>query len=447
MASYRSMWWAIGLASACLASSDTPGSIKHELSNWDDVDQMIDDFKNVTRMAFSAGDRSGRKHSYAKGKMTMSKRVAMASSSKFPVVLALAKAIADGHVSFDTKVSDVFSWWTGDTLDIRSRVTLKHLMSFTSGMVINSVGSGNISCLGLRGIFYSSEGCARQIYNEAPFEAEPGTTWSYHSLHLQVAAAMVAKATGLSLQSFLKEFALKPLGMQRSFWIGAANPHVAATLVSCGDDYDSLLRKYLAYEAVPKEIADILEADWTAPPVQPSRLEKDKMLLNVFGHYSMGLYFECVANITSSDASGDALETNVGLRWRPECAAQKRHSDPGAFGYWPLIDRSKDFYMQLVAMFVEPYQKGMSIDTWASLPARAIAPLRFSLQQPVERALGKSSEDDKGDGGSLAHGIDMMFQFAKLESELGPLLSPAELKLVEASIGFSDAFSEYTINI
>mmetsp|Transcript_30121 Transcript_30121/g.70246 ORF Transcript_30121/g.70246 Transcript_30121/m.70246 type:complete len:444 (-) Transcript_30121:70-1401(-) len=435
------MWRFVGLLALgallpgrALCNSSNPAQVKKQETSdpWEVVDELIDGFYNVTNMAFSAGDRSGRKHTYAKGRSTMSKRVLMASSSKFPVVIALARAISAGHLSFDTKASEVFEWWTSDPKDRRSRVTLKHLMSFTSGLVLGSVGAGNISCMGLTGVFYSSERCAKQIYNEAPFEGEPGTIWSYHSLHLQVAGALGAKATGLSLKSFLHEFVLSPMGMTRSFWLGAANPHLAATLVSCGDDYDSLLQKYLAYEAVPKEIADVLEADYTAPPIQPSRFQKDKMLLEVFGHYSMGLYLECLA--TNSTPPGEGAESGQ-LGWRPECAKQKRHSDPGAFGYWPLIDRNKDFYMQLVAMFIEPYHKGMDMNTWASLPARAIAPLRFELQHPVEHALGKSDGDDvEYYNADIAQQAFNQMRFVEIENKFGPLLSKNEMIAMETAL-------------
>jgi hypothetical protein len=36
----------------------------------------------------------------------------LASSSKFPVALAIAGVVADGTLSFDTPIREVFDWWT-----------------------------------------------------------------------------------------------------------------------------------------------------------------------------------------------------------------------------------------------------------------------------------------------------------------------------------------------
>ena len=57
----------------------------------------------------------------------------LASASKFPAACAIAGAVANGYLTFETKVSKVFAWWTNDPSDRRSRVTLRHLLSFTSG--------------------------------------------------------------------------------------------------------------------------------------------------------------------------------------------------------------------------------------------------------------------------------------------------------------------------
>ena len=91
----------------------------------------------------------------------------------------------------------------------------------------------------------------------------------------------------------------------------------------------------------------------------------------------MCIYFECVNTV-----------------WTRECAAAGVHADPGAFGYWPVIDRTKNYYSQLVIYrpislpqwAIEQYNVSASI--LAALPAHCVAPLRFALQNPLELALG-----------------------------------------------------------
>ena len=62
-------------------------------------------------MSFVAGDARGRQHSFDKGSMTLQKVLPLASSSKFPAALAIADVVQNGHLSFDTRVADVFAWW------------------------------------------------------------------------------------------------------------------------------------------------------------------------------------------------------------------------------------------------------------------------------------------------------------------------------------------------
>lgn len=348
--------------------------------DWSLVDQAILGFKNVTNMAFTVGTEYGRQHTIEKG-FAMSRRIVMASASKFPVAVSVARAVAAGHLSFDTPAGEVFPWWTKDAGDKRSRVTLRHLLSFRSGMAIDDVAGGNVSCLSLvKGLLYSLEGCAKEIYDEVDFTYEPGTVWSYHSLHLQIAGAMAAKAAGnLTAKDFMYRYLLRPMEMNRSFFLGRGNPHLAATLVSTGDDYDRLLHKYFTYQAVPKPLADEMEKDYITSGVHAAPFEKDEQLIDKFGHYSMCLYYECVDQ-----------------KWGPTCEDRQRHADPGAFGYWPLIDRKKKFYMQVVTQFIVVPPPGMPASEAAALPAITVAPLRFALQPLVEQALGRNSTEEQG---------------------------------------------------
>lgn len=45
------------------------------------------------------------------------------------------RVVASGKLSFDDFVYQYFDYWTQDPDDPRSRIQLKHLLSFTSGML------------------------------------------------------------------------------------------------------------------------------------------------------------------------------------------------------------------------------------------------------------------------------------------------------------------------
>lgn len=123
---------------ACSASSD-----------WSAVDSLIHNFHFLPDVSFSAGNSHGRLHTFTKGKLNMQKPVILASSSKFPAALAIMGVVADPQVplTFDTRINEVFDWWSTDPRDNRSLVTLRHLLTFTSGMVSNDFGNGRIGCL------------------------------------------------------------------------------------------------------------------------------------------------------------------------------------------------------------------------------------------------------------------------------------------------------------
>jgi CubicO group peptidase (beta-lactamase class C family) len=354
---------------------------------WDVVDGIIANFSFIPSMAFSAGDSTGRKHTFEKGAhVNMRTQMIMASSSKFPAAVAIAGAVNDGHLSFDTKASEVFPWWTKNPFDVRSRVTLAHLLTFTSGMISMDFADCGTKCLSLPNASqYNPEECAREIYEEFKHNGhdnhwvEPGTLWSYHSNHLQVAGPMAAKAAGLTVEALIEKYLTKPLGMTSTFWGGYPNPHLAASMITTGDDYDKLLQSILTYKILPKRIIDQMEEDAYRryPRLKFAPFPKDTSLA-FYGHYSMGTYFECISQ-----------------KWNLLCELAGVHADPGAFGYWPLIDRSKGYYMQLVVFRPVNFPKEimdkykLTQDSLAALPGHCTSPLRFETGYFVEKALGK----------------------------------------------------------
>ena len=54
-----------------------------------------------------------------------------------------------------------------------------------------------------RGYVFVSRRVPWAVLRQAPFEFEPGSTWSYNSFHLQIAGAMAASAAGISTQEML----------------------------------------------------------------------------------------------------------------------------------------------------------------------------------------------------------------------------------------------------
>ena len=199
---------------------------------WAQVDSLMGNFHNLTDcdgcnckgchgFAFTAGNATHRAYSYAKGSTKLTSPLLLASASKFPAAIAISGAVADGHLTFDTHAHEVFPWWTDDAADPRSGVTLRNLLSFTSGFYWADASSGNVSCMaGIAGsILCTPEECAQQIYTNAPFKFKSGTTFAYNSFHLQLAGAMAAKAADITLQELLHQNLITKLGLKHSGWL------------------------------------------------------------------------------------------------------------------------------------------------------------------------------------------------------------------------------------
>jgi len=288
----------------------------------------------IKNFVVTAGNATGRAFTY-ESHTTVKTPLLLMSASKFPAAVAIAGAVALGNLTFDTHASEVFPWWSNAASDPRSAVTLRQLLSLTSGFY-SPDQAGFVPCME-PGATSTSEQCAEQIYNNASFAFKAGTTFAYNSFHLQIAGAMAAKAQGVTVQELLSTNLLDKAGMKHSGWLGGENPLMAFGLHTIADDYDAFLRAYLAYEVVPKVVADELELDYMAPPYSSNVANSSTGLSEFFGHYSACNWYECLANFS----------TDVNGTWTQHCIDNKIHMDVGLWGYYPIIDRSQNTYMQI----------------------------------------------------------------------------------------------------
>jgi hypothetical protein len=222
-------------------------------------------------------------------------------------------------MAYDDKVNKYVKWWTKDPQDKRSKVTLRHLLSFTSGFTDDSYNE----CF-----FGDFDTCTEKMYqnltNSYDYREGPGRSFQYLSCHLQFAGAMAQAASGKGIQELFDEYLYKPFHMQSTSWEPKKNPSMAAGITTTGEDFENLLKGLLTYEVLPKTILDEMETDWTKPPVSPSGD-------GWFGHYGMGHWWECLGYGTPSERV-EPLQ--------PICMGQKIQAGPGEFGFYPLLDRS-----------------------------------------------------------------------------------------------------------
>lgn len=336
-------------------------------SKWDTLESLLsqwaftDDFV-VTVGVMGKDGAVTREYVHEHGKMTLDSPVGTGSTSKWPMAMMLTGAVADGSISsLSDPVSKYLDWWTTDPADNRSYVELKHLLSFTSGFGGGHPGDDvEASRSGARKALRKEDGrlgdepvpciddstadfaaCGRSIYEimggpgGRNMSGRPGTVYAYNSYHLQLAGAVVCAATNLTIQEVMHKYAWGPYKMSSSYCNGT-NPVLAGCVVTTPGDYDRFLSAQLGRTVLPKALVDASEFDYTP------FLSNDYTL---YGNYGFGHFLNCFDSVHG---------------FTKECKEAQVHADPGAFGYYPLLDRRYGYYMQVAAFEIGNITYGRS---------------------------------------------------------------------------------------
>lgn len=281
-------------------------------------------FENI---CVSAG-REENEFTFCKGNATMDTPYDLASSSKIVGAMGLYEAVEAGKARMDDHVSKYLDYWTDDESDTRGQLQLEHLVSFQSGY------HGDASCEFDDGSNQTLSQCVRWIYDNVKHVA-PGTTWDYNELHLQIVGAVLEVIYSAPIEVVLAD-RLKKYNMSSSVWQGGKNPTLAATLTSTGTDYEQFLLQYFNYNFTSPDFRGLMENNYNVYPEVPATPVSTILMLFV-GHYGYTLWMECPINLSE-------WAPNM----TPECMQQNVHSDPGLFGYWPVIDRAIGYWFQIV---------------------------------------------------------------------------------------------------
>lgn len=131
----------------------------------------------------------------------------VASVAKSMVAVLIAMAIEAGAITgLDQPAADFIPMWRDDA---RAAISLRHLMSMTSGL--DDTG------LALRGI----TGDQFAINAAAPLRHAPGTRWAYNTAAYHLLFHVLERATGQSVEAFAGPRLFGPLGMDDTRWITA----------------------------------------------------------------------------------------------------------------------------------------------------------------------------------------------------------------------------------
>lgn len=270
------------------------------------------------------------------GTFTPDQRVAVASASKLISGLVLLDAVARGELTLESTTASVLGW-TG----VHGTITLRHLLSFTSGM------ENENGCTFNPLVTLSS--CVATIA-AVPMRAAPGTRYDYGSTHLHVAARMAEVVTGKTWNTLFRERIADPLNLPtgvRYFTfpnqgIGEANPLVAGGLRASAREYARMLAlayQLGRYDGVTIGSAALLLAQAREPYPGVTIGASPAVNLGQSFRYGLSAWLEC-----NSPAAGCAVISSA-----------------GAFGFTPWLDRDARYYATIAMEQTDGRGTGFSV--------------------------------------------------------------------------------------
>eukprot|EP00939_MAST-03C_sp_MAST-3C-sp1_P001506 g1506.t1 len=318
------------------------------------IQDLLSGWEFTSNFSVAIGDHTGNLFTYDGGDFNMHVQIPTGSTSKWPSAMMFAGLVNDGTISsLDDPVSDYLDWWTTNSSDLRSTVTFRMLLTFTSGfggghpgMEMNTRAARewrkkNPDVIKEKAVGATLDSdacntttgditrCARGIYEKVALVGTPGKVYSYNSNHLQIAASVAVAVTKMSIHQVIKKYLLEPFNMTESFYDGAC-PDFGGSLVTTGSDYERFLHGILTYNPLSKAIVDESEKDATP-------FLKDYYTL--YGDYGFGHFLLCFDSVDG---------------FTEECEQAHTHMDPGAFGFIPFIDRNNGYYLEVVAAEIAP---------------------------------------------------------------------------------------------
>lgn len=255
--------------------------------------------------------RDGRTYTHSHGDAGPTVSYESASTSKLVSAVVILDLVEQGKLSLDTKAHDLIPFWT------ETDVTLRHLLSFTSGYFKDPACSNSGS--------YDFEKCVENIYdNNNATAPAPGVRWQYAGSHLQVAGLMAVKAAGVASWSelFAAWQAKTGLFPTAAYDLpSATNPRLAGGMHWTATEYLAFLRALDKGDILQPGTRDALFGNQrgTATLLDSpawSKVQED-------WSYGFGNWLEC-----------PTAKTLGGF----DCGAGHRNSSPGAYGSYPFID-------------------------------------------------------------------------------------------------------------
>ncbi len=141
----------------------------------------------------------------------------MRSVSKSVVSACIGLAISQGKIkSVDQPVFDFFEDYSQYNNEGREKLTIKHLLTMTSGLKWNEdIPYDNPENSEIQ-MINSGDGIGFVL--SRPLVAKPGTVWTYNGGTTELLAEIIQRTSGKNIHEFAKEFLFEPIGITNSEW-------------------------------------------------------------------------------------------------------------------------------------------------------------------------------------------------------------------------------------
>lgn len=119
--------------------------------------------------------------------------------------MAVGMLIAEGRLELDDRIHDIFEKKNILGLFRQKNVTVRNLLTMTSGIVYNEAGA-------LSGNEWTKS------FLESSVKGTPGTVFDYNSMNTYMLSAIVTEITGETLTEYLTPRLFEPLGITKYYW-------------------------------------------------------------------------------------------------------------------------------------------------------------------------------------------------------------------------------------
>jgi CubicO group peptidase (beta-lactamase class C family) len=285
----------------------------------------------------------GRAFSYSRGASSAVTSYESASTSKWVSAVVILRLVDSGVLKLSDTAASRLSDWPLSASHPLSQMTLQQLLSFTSGLTEEPY------CLNLPGADFAQ--CVRQgVSNNTAKGRQPGTVFDYNGLHLQVAGLMAIRAAeAADWQALFRQFVQQTglFSTARYDLPSTSNPRLAGGMHWTAQEYLDFLRALQQGKLLSATLQQQMLANQRG-----NATVLNSPAISGFGSdwpYGLGHWLECTAG-----------QPNNG-----QCASAQRHSSPGAYGAYPLIDYQYNY----LAMLAREGQLGSFVEGKAVVDA------------------------------------------------------------------------------